>query len=419
MISHVPAVLGALLSALLWTVPAAAAPSAPPTGPQVAVATPEALQAAYRDLSAARGGGTIVLAAGFPRQGAIRLGEGGGNPVHVTSADPARPATVSQLWLNGARNVWVSNLAVVHAPQPGRAAWESDFGIYESSGVQVAGVSFRGVARRYAATQGQVTADLGEIRFSEDIVFAGNAIANYHHGLLIRESTDLVLDRNDISRMTGDGIRMGGVQRVTIAGNTFRDWLGSDHEVNHDDMIQLWTTNTTLRSRGITVTGNTFDTSNGVATQTLFFGNESLRDGTGARLYADIDITGNLVYGGHYHGLSVVGVNGGEISGNTVIWNDGAVMDVNDTFRTLEPAITVSASRNMRVAGNIASRIVVEGSTNVTQSGNAIVTYAPSSPMYVGRHLSGVTDGGGAGPRGWRVRPESPLAGHAAAAALR
>ncbi len=64
---------------------------------------------------------------------------------------------------------------------------------------------------------------------------------------------------------------------VLIDDNYIHDFLSSDNSLVHDNMIQIWSSNTYLQTKDVTITNNTFEQGDGEWSQTIFIGNEKTR----------------------------------------------------------------------------------------------------------------------------------------------
>lgn len=354
-------------------------------GTQSAIVSSAAeLAEAYAHLS--EGAGGVIYLSDAANGLEVSLSGGGDAPVTIRSADPGNLVQVNLIFLSDVQRVTITELNLEAAGTDQRAEWIEDVMVMDSRNVSITGIVFEGDAQSSALTEAQRASSLGQIRNSQDVVFSDNTVRGYFHGLTIRDSVGVEISDSIFTHMQGDGIRMGGVEDVLISGNVFRDWYGSSHEVNHDDMIQLWTTNAADATRRLTISDNLFYTGNGVATQTIFLGNESLREGGEPLLHESIVITNNLVYGGHFHGISVYGAHGVVVSSNTVLWNEAATMLENDQQRNLVPSINLGQVLAAEVAGNITSGLALE--EGVLRAGNRLINYRdPGSPDFVNRHF--------------------------------
>lgn len=388
----------------------------PTSGQIIEVSSSSELAAAYDILSNTTGGGHIVIASdadGF----AIDLRDGGGEPVHITSADPDDPATISRIATNGVENLRVSDLNV-SSIDTARPDWHTDVAITASRNIELENLDFSSTATRLydPAEEGAHLAEtLGTIRSSQDVSFSSNSVSGYYQGLSIFESTDLVVDGNDFTELQGDGIRMGGVQNIDITNNYMHDFFGTVQTFNHNDMIQLWSTNADLVSSGITISGNILDAGDGASYQTIFFNNEALlREGQVDHIYSDITISNNLIHSGNIHGITINGADGVDVFNNTVLWNTdaGMIARAGEEGVSSMPGIQLNRVTDATVTDNISGRIDV---SDAVQTGNHIIDYdTPTSDNYIGLHFVGATEGGDADLTDLRLRPDSEWQGSGA-----
>lgn len=399
--------------------PALAGISADPTGPTVTVETPAALQQAYLDLSAwTDGGGTVRLAAGFPRLGEIALSGGGDNPVHITSTDPGDPVQVSRIVLEGVDNLRLSHL---HVDSTGvvRANFHRDIDITRSSRIEIISTRF--------TSNGSITYDpddpnavLGErlamIRHTQDITVSGNHISGYEQGLTFRESTDIQVNGNEITAIQGDGIRLIGVENTTISDNYLHDFSATPNEFTHSDFIQMWSRDAELISSNVTIIRNVLDTGNGVAVQGIWLGNPVYSRGDTAHIYNTIIVADNLIYTGAANGIGVTGARDVRIEGNTLLWNQQAVTIKEDGDTSFFPRIRLHEDiTDARVTGNITTRIL--HGPGMEPGDNILLSWDATDPAFAGTHFVNVAEGGDIGPDGWQLRPDSPWVGTGAPAA--
>ena len=198
------------------------------------------------------------------------------------------------------------------------------------------------------------------VRWSNKIVFEGNTITGFNHGIATLESTEIQIEDNVITKLQGDGIRMGGVQKIAILGNRIHDFLGSDQTVNHSDMIQLWSTHSVLVSSDITIARNRLLSGNGPATQTIFMGNEqtSREINRTDRYYRNITVTDNLIHNGHLHGITIGQTFDLTITNNTLLPNSKSTMGNGDKRKMWPPTIRVApSSEKVVIKSNVTTRV--------------------------------------------------------------
>jgi len=419
MIAMTPRPAAVLLTlGLLGASPALSDISAEPTGPVVTVDSPAALEQAYLDLSAwANGGGTVLLAEGFPMLAEIALSGGGANPVHITSADPETPVRVTRIVLDGVDNL---RLSQIHVDSSTMVRPENDRDIDITRSTRI------GLIENLFTSDGSVLFDpadpnavLGErlsmIADSDTITVSNNRIRGHEQGLTFRNSRQIRVTGNDITAIQGDGIRLIGVQDVLVAANVLYDFSATPNEFTHSDFIQMWSRNAEIVSRDITITGNVFDTGNGVAVQGIWLGNPAYTRGDTGHIYENITITDNLIYTGAANGIGVTGAQNVVIEGNTLLWNRAAVTIKADGDTSFFPRIRLHEDiTEARVRGNLTARIL-HGPRVVPQD-NILISWSPSASSYAGRHFAGLGEGGDIGPEGWRLRADSPWVGTGASA---
>jgi hypothetical protein len=401
--------LAALLAA---AAPAPAAISAEPTGPSVRVTTPQELMEAYRDLSArGPGGGTILLDPRFPAGGEIALRGGGANPVHITSADPETPSRVARIRLRRVDNLRLSRLHVDSSGLP-REGFQPDIDIGRSARIEITGSIFTSNGSPVFHPDDPATilgARLSVIRGSEHITVTDNHIAGYEHGLMFMESRHIRVAGNDITAIQGDGIRLAGVEDVLVENNYLYDFSATPNEFTHSDFIQMWSRNAEIVSRDVTITGNVFDSGNGVSAQGIWIGNTQFNRGNTAHVYQNIAVTNNLIYSGNANGIGINAANNVLVEGNTLLWNPEALQFSERGNTSHFPRIRLEHVTGGAVIGNITPRILSDADDRLQD--NRMISYDARDPFYVGRHFVNVVGGGDIGPEGWQLRPGSPLAG--------
>lgn len=379
----------------------------------IVVSSTSELQEAYATLSNEPGGGEILIASGAENI-AIQLSGGGSEPVSISSADADNPSTITQLSVVNAENVSISNLEL-NSGDLGRGLdtydpAEYDLFVSGSSNISVDNMTFTGQAEGIYDPN-DPTASLGSIRYSEDVTFTNSTVQNYFHGLFLYESSDLTIDDNEWTEMQGDGIRMEGVQQVSISGNHMHSFLGSPNDVNHDDMIQMWTVNTQTISSDIEIIGNIFNSAGAAGSQTILIQNERDQENPEG-WYQNITISDNIIYNSHLHGIRVSGVDGLDVSDNTLLWNldSGLIQSGPDDLQSLSPRIEVYAASDAFVTNNITGAVSVSGGAVATD--NHIVDYEdPTDPNYIGNNFTNALTNGYADLRDLALLEDSAFVG--------
>lgn len=220
----------------------------------------------------------------------------------ITSADPLRPARFTGLTIRDSAGLSLRNLTV-EGPLPN--GWLNAVQIRRSSQIDLRNLQLTGPG----ATARSDTAVM--VQDSDHVTLRQLRITAYRNGITLLNSRDLMVEQNAIYRLLNDGIRGGGIERVLIARNLIGGFIPAPG--SHADGIQLWTRNQTAASRDITIRHNLIIKGNGQPIQGIF-----VRDSS--RLpFQRLEIDGNAVIGGNFHGISVNGADGVKVSQNMVV----------------------------------------------------------------------------------------------------
>ncbi len=312
-------------------------------------------------ITTAENGDVIKLAVNIPFEMVIK-NRHFSPPLTVESLVSALPAEIPMLKIVESSGIIISNIHVIASKQT-RDGKSQTIEIIRSADITLSQCSIKGTATEYLTKSNQSKAtgeDLMLVRWSKNIQIRNSTFSNFCQGIAILESTDLQIDRNDLSLFQGDGLRMGGVQRVQISNNHIHDFLGSDQTVNHSDMIQLWSTNTTLVSSDIDIEKNWLLSGDGPATQSIFMRNEQADQAVAAvgRYYSRITVKDNVIYNGHLHGITVGETNHLVIANNTLIENPASSMGTGSDRSTWAPAINVAKlSTDVKITANVVGGI--------------------------------------------------------------
>lgn len=360
------------------------------TGPTITVSTAGELREAYELLAYQPGGGTILMEGGdYGSYSFYRYGvTDGEEPVIIASADPDNPATFDQLTLRGVTNIRIENIQV-DSTGVERDWWEVDLLIQDASNIQIADSVFLHDTDNALKDAGQTVHTMSYFRDSSDILFEGNYIDGYFHALQAIEIDGMEIVGNELTNMQGDGFRGGGLQDVTISGNFMHDFYGSDQNLNHSDLIQVWGASADTLTSNLTISDNILLTSSS-ASQSIFIRNEEFGNSGDptAGYYENITITDNLIYNSHLHGITVDDTNGLVIDSNTVLWNPDATMIVDGNPVAYQPVIYTRGSLNVTVTNNIASDFWGDNLNLSPEDNNQTVTYDnPAEASYVGNHF--------------------------------
>jgi hypothetical protein len=316
-------------------------------------------------IATAPAGSNILLAQGD--YGTLRLNRdfsGGGQAVTLRSEDPAHPASVSRLAINGANGLVLSDIIFDYRFKPGDdIAREKPFQILKSTDITIRNSLFDGDhAQSDKAVLNGYGAGFGLwIRGNNGVLLEANEIRRWHRGLIIFESDNITLRGNNIHGMRSDGIDFSAVQHVLVEGNYFHDFIRSEKSTDHPDMIQFWTNGTKRPSIDIRIRDNILNSGTGMWTQSIFIRNEEVDTGRqGIEMYyRDFDISNNVIINAHLHGISIGEVDGLSINNNTLVRNIHAKGTNSNKAALWTPTIRVNkAAKNVSVKNNIVSKVV-------------------------------------------------------------
>ena len=293
-------------------------------------------------LQKAASGDTIELASGDYSKLVIN-NKDFGDGITITSADASNPATIDAFKISGSNGITISNIDFTPAAGSGFSLLT-----YQSSDIHFDNITVTG-------PDGSAGYDIQPfiIRQSSDVTVSNSEFTHLKHGITLLNNTGVTIENNYFHDLRTDGVRGGGQEDLVVSNNYFTDFKPQDGD--HPDGIQLWTNTQVGASSNVTITDNVVYAPEGQATQGIF-----LRDENGNMPYSDVTITGNVVIGGLGNGIAVSHVDGGSITGNTVLAYNGTKswvrvqkstdFDVSDNsamrFLEADNAASVSFSNN-------------------------------------------------------------------------
>ena len=325
--------------------------------PTIPVSSTAAL---VRALQTAQSGDVITLASGVYSGVAIKNISKNGN-VTITSADSAHKAVFTDLMVRDSSGVTFANIDF----NAKDGAANNSFQVYGSHGIafdriELAGPDNLGSGKEQSAFM---------IRKSQDISVTNSEFHHLWHGVSLLDNTDVTLTGNYFHDIRTDGIRGGGNSALQVSGNLFTDFYPAPGD--HPDAIQLWTSNTTVSASDIAITDNVVLRGKGEPIQGIYF-----YDQVGTLPFKNVTIADNLVVGGLYNGIAITHVDGGVISGNTVLAMPGQ-----------KSWIYAKNDIGLSVVDNVATDLLFETDTAARLAAN---DYALAA-----------TDGGAAALYGW------------------
>lgn len=303
------------------------------------------------------------LKAAFAAGGEITLAEPW--PISLTDVAPAIPAVlkgqVSRLVLNRCRNI------VVDGARFRRAATlpdGPDVSVNACADIVLSRLDMLGQAKAFNDGSAVVAQGAIEIGHSQRVMVDEVLIDGYGFGVRGGNNDGITIRRSEFTRLQRDGIQLGNrLSALLIEGCYLHDFLGSLHKLNHDDMIQVYTTGATVASHGLTIRKNRLIGGAGASTQMIFVKNDAAQVNP-KLLMRGVVIEGNYVSGDDWQGIAVQWADQPVIRNNIVLRKKGMPRNEsgNDGIYIQTPHCVGAI-----VDGNVADRLSVAGSTGANR----------------------------------------------------
>ncbi len=298
-------------------------------------------------LSKAQNGDVIQLASGNYSNVMLSNIKINGN-VTITSADPLHQAVLSDLIVKGSSGITLKNLDLSN-PVAGK---DFAFQVLGSSNIVLDHLKVHGPNNIGSGNE----VSLMMVRSSSNVTVKDSEFFNGFSGLSMLNNNGLTVTNNYVHDMRLDGVRGGGNSNLTVTQNTFTNFHPAP--LDHPDAIQLWTNNTSTSATNINITDNLIVRGNGAPIQGIF-----IRDIGGNLPFKNLNITGNMIVGARYNGISVDGADGATIANNTVAGYVGE-----------QSWIRTNNSTNVTVANNQSTAFVAQQQNMPGVNGNVQIT---------------------------------------------
>ena len=300
-------------------------------------------------LKAAQSGDTVLLTTGSYNYFAISNVHFA-TDVTVASETPGAPAVMSSFSISNSNGLTFRDIEFAVDPASGA---------YPLSVVGSQDIHFDHV-NIHGSLDNDPGNDTGGLLFrsSSDVSVTNSEFQQLYWGVSHVSDTNLTISGNVFHDLRMDGVRGVGSSFVTIDSNSFTDFfpLSGDHA----DAIQFWTSGSTVAATDIVISNNAFARGNGVVVQGVF-----LRDEVNSLHYDRVTITGNLIAGGLYNGIAVIGALNVVVDSNTV-----------QGFTNARSWISLDWVTGGQVTNNSANSFYVTNSTNVLQASNLTIPLA-------------------------------------------
>ncbi len=166
-------------------------------------------------IKAARGGETILLAAG--NYGALTIKNlQATSTVTIKSADPANDAVITDLRVSASSNLRSEDLDLHRVLAPGEADFTQAAYISSSSRIAIVGVDFTGSLDGNAANDGTGLRITG----SQDVTITGSSFEQWKNAVILSDSTGLTVSGNTLTGVI-KSFNISGLQNASFTGNRF------------------------------------------------------------------------------------------------------------------------------------------------------------------------------------------------------
>ena len=144
-------------------------------------------------------------------------------PVEIRSLDPDRPAVIEQFMATNREALTITDV-VMRQVGDLEDYTRSPFLLHVRGceDVTLSGVTFEGSADGALGIPGsgaRQAINFANFRDSDGVRVEDSTVTGFHHGVTMVDASDIAFVGNDVSRLTGDGVRIGGAQDVQIEGN--------------------------------------------------------------------------------------------------------------------------------------------------------------------------------------------------------
>jgi Ca2+-binding RTX toxin-like protein len=289
-----------------------------------------------------KAGDTIELTAGT-YSGVSMLNKSG---ITLTSADTKNPAVLTGLKITGGSEITVNGITLAETS----AAGMYNFQVKDSNKVILENLKF--VGPPIGNVENLENAAL-MVRSSADVTIKNSEFSGFRYGVTLLGNQNVQVTGNFFHDIRTDGVRGGGNDFVNISSNLFTDFYPGWGD--HPDAIQLWTNNTNKITHDINISNNLIVRGQGEPIQGIF-----LRDTGNTLPFEKVAITGNMVIGAMYNGISVQGMTNSKVSGNTILG-----------FEDQVSWLRLSGVSSTVVSNNNATKFLLSDKDTLTTNNNA------------------------------------------------
>lgn len=293
-----------------------------------------------------KGGETILLAPGDYGSVLVNARNMTTN-VTIKSADSNHDAVFSELRVGNSSGFTFSDIDIHRPLKADEVLWTTAAFINKSSNINLVGIDFTGSMDGNSWNDGWGV----RVSYSNNVKVVDSTFEQLKIGGVFDHDTNLTLVGNSVTDVR-EGFDFSAVHNVAIERNLFTAFtpnytLGMD-KGDHSDAIQVWNTGVKEGSSDMVIRDNVILQGTN-DTHGIFFRNVDL---TPAYRFSNITVENNLYQGDARHGITLGGVDGGVIRGNTVVSALGG---------TLETGINLIDTSNIVVDHNITPLLLQTG----------------------------------------------------------
>lgn len=329
-------------------------------GSPIRVDTVAELEAA---VAAATGGETIYLNDG-EFDGVNLSSETPATPITIKSAS-SLGANISEIEIADCSNIIFDDVEFFHTRTGGEPDYFKAFTILRCTDITVQNCELHGTP------DGVYDNDVYTLYVRDCGAAASILIENckFHdatRAALNQNSGGLTYNHCSIYDIRSDGFDFVGAVGVTITNNHFTDFFPDIGLGDHADAIQFWALGATADSGDVTIQNNVMIKGTGFDFQAIFInGKVDVVDG-----FHDFLITGNFIYNGTAHGVTINRCTDITISYNTIVF---------DPTGALIPKIIVELPEGAVSVNNNASALALDVDVLITSTNNVDIQYLDPS----------------------------------------
>lgn len=182
----------------------------------------------------------------------------------------------------------------------------------------------------------------------------GTLFEELYRGLIIDQSSDVLIARNDFRTLRSDGINLAGSSKIFVIGNYIRGF--SPAPGDHPDGIQGWTSGQTAGLTNVLISDNFIEGTKDIRVQGVFIRDEKelWKSNTG---HKSIVIQKNIIVDPMWQGIYLGDTQNGVVSGNTILNERGGQVVPGG------PVVPwIKFSPGTKATGNLAPRFLLDAS---------------------------------------------------------